>query len=244
MGSSGEVGTGVEQIYESFQNPKRVAGLIVNFVKNNLPDHALPKLFGMIDSEEGLTYLVSMIAERIIDRERNNDTNLLSPDASEGLKGFAGALIRQIDNEIEKRPEVGLRSGYDLTLVLGHTHKPFSWNTNSPKRPPGIAVPQQIYNTGGWIVESTAPATKHGASVVLVDENLSTACIRLYNETEDDSRYGIRVETADPASPDSLAFLQTVEASVDKHGGEWDAFTGKVARTDNDRRNALKARTS
>lgn len=244
MGSAGEVGTDIERIYESFQNPDQVAGYIVSFMKSMFPDHEFPKIAGIINPEEGLKWVVARLAERIIDRERRNDAHLLSPDALAGLDSYMLPLIRQIENEIEKRPNVGLKPGYDLTLVLGHTHKPFSWKKGSSERPAKLKTQQPLYNTGGWIVETTEPAAKHGAAVVLVDENLSTACIRLYNEIDDHTQFEVRVESCDDPSPDSIAFKEGIDQSVNRHSAEWDAFAREVVETVRNRREDLIAKST
>ena len=53
-----------------------------------------------------------------------------------------------------------------------------------------------VYNTGGWVVESVDPEPLHGGAMVLVDENLNTVSLRMYNEADAPSRYAVRTAEA------------------------------------------------
>ncbi|MFH1135278.1 MAG: metallophosphoesterase [Pseudomonadota bacterium] len=68
----------------------------------------------------------------------------------------------------------------ETVLVYGHTHKPFSCYKKFNNYP-GVV---DVYNTGGWVVETKKPSPLHGGAMVLVDEDLNVAAIRLYNEEE------------------------------------------------------------
>jgi len=74
-----------------------------------------------------------------------------------------------------------------LTFVLGHTHKPFvDWSD-------GIG----LLNTGGWVVDAPQEQPLHGASAVIVGDDLTTVGLRFYNE----GSYEVRVE--EPLAPEA-----------------------------------------
>ncbi|MFH0823062.1 MAG: metallophosphoesterase [Pseudomonadota bacterium] len=238
MGSAGQVGEGLERIYEAFQKHEEAAVLLANFLKSMLGLD-----LGYI-KQQALEYVMSQIVTSIIQRERGCDDAILGPEAVTGLDAFMDALLRQIDNEIENRPTLGLTKRPALTLVLGHTHKPFSWSRNSPERPSAMHTKQPMYNTGGWIVETVDPAPKHGASVMLVDENMSTCGIRVYNESEDGVPKIIHAETADDPSPDSQSFDRAVRESIVKRLNEWESLGLELTGEVDNRREALRGRAS
>ena len=81
--------------------------------------------------------------------------------------------VIQVLKEIGTMPE-------EVTLVFGHTHKPFQ---KDMKDFTGYPRWVNVYNTGGWVVETVFPEPVHGAAVVLVDEELNATSLRMYNVT-------------------------------------------------------------
>ena len=89
----------------------------------------------------------------------------------------------------------------EVTLVLGHTHKPF-FCTHPFK---GYPQSPRVYNTGAWSVDGMDPRPLHGANLVLIDEDLNDAAVRFYNESERPEDYRVRVESAEPRACESLS---------------------------------------
>ena len=67
----------------------------------------------------------------------------------------------------------------EVAFVYGHTHKPFvdQWSV------PGFPAPVSIANTGGWVVDTAAPAPVQAGVAVLVNENLDAASLQFYRQS-------------------------------------------------------------
>ncbi len=86
----------------------------------------------------------------------------------------------------------------DVTLIFGHTHKPFeaSWEFS------GFAKPVKVYNSGGWAIDpDNQIATLRGGAAILLDDELNAASLRLFNEHETAAEYRVRVAHAGDENP-------------------------------------------
>jgi hypothetical protein len=125
-----------------------------------------------------LTKILNLLLNDAANREVRQTDTPLSVDAESGLKLFLEKfLLRQIqtDNDGKIPP--------DVTFIFGHTHKPFEKATAYA----GYTGEVKVFNDGGWVADSLTPAPLQGAAVVLVDEDLNTASVRLYNETSNET---------------------------------------------------------
>lgn len=104
----------------------------------------------------------------------------------------------------------------ELTFVFGHTHSPYERSdlpiTAFPK-------PVHVLNTGGWVHEGAERQELIGASLVLVDEELTPVSVRLYNEV-DLSDWSVRAKEA-PGSAEPSAFLRRVERLLENDPEQW-----------------------
>ena len=100
----------------------------------------------------------------------------LSASAREGLLHYVSGPLR-----VQLRTELDSNMPSDVTFVFGHTHKPFQKDLDFDRYPRWV----NVYNTGGWVVDTMQAQRLHGGAVVLVDEALNTASLRMYNEAED-----------------------------------------------------------
>lgn len=126
----------------------------------------------------------------------------------------------------------------DVTFVFGHTHKPFQEDMNFRGFPEWV----DVYNTGGWIVESVTPEQLHGGAVILVDENLNTVSLCMYNEAEDLSKYEVRVKEATHEGEEKNPLFRKISNLVKTAEDPWKAFSAIIARTVRIRAKNLRAR--
>src|SRR3989304_8283830 len=118
-------------------------------------------------------------------RYRENKGRPLSEDAEKGLWSYMnGPLKEQIMTELKGNMPA------DVTFVFGHTHKPFQEDMNFK----GYPAWANVYNTGAWVVETVAPQPLHGGAVVLIDNDLNAAALRMYNENADPAGYSISLQ--------------------------------------------------
>lgn len=97
----------------------------------------------------------------------------LSALSSEGIEGLKRYLSDIVGPEID---DAGARRD-DVAFVFGHTHKPFQDRLVVP----GYPRPVNVFNTGGWNIDSTLRVTAEGADVVLWDENLMPVSLHMYS---------------------------------------------------------------
>jgi hypothetical protein len=125
--------------------------------------------------------------------------------------------------------------------VFGHTHKPFE-EVRRFDAYLGDGVP--VYNTGGWVVETEEPAPRHGGAVVLLNENLDIASLRLYNEAADPGGYQVEVHEVLLPGRSSRDFSSHLIRIVQSTLSPWKEFSQTIAKEINLRSVILKARIS
>jgi hypothetical protein len=220
----------VQQIYEMLAtddgradlSERLAAGIVERFFGNDwIPDSAqrfaFEKLFDALTRRAGA-------------HERVQVDDPLGPDAHAGLKRYvSGPLLRQITHECRhtRLPE-------SVAVIFGHTHKPFE----SSIEVPGFTRPVEVFNTGGWVVDSVERQPLHGAAIVFVDDALRCASLRMYTENADDEPLAtIRVSSVFD-NPLGHALEQAIGAAA----SECEAFTSAVELGIRVRAGALAAR--
>jgi len=219
MGRSGAVGTDVEIVYDKLQNESQLRLLISNLAsglanrpgragwKNWLEARLLKKVFNLV-------LFAAANAERSI------TDDYLTDDAKKGLQAYIeGPVLKQI--KIERNGNVPP----SVAVIFGHTHKPFQSQMRFDGYEPGV----NIYNTGGWVIDSADRHPLVGGAVVLADENLDLASLRMYNEEESPSAYSVKVETATLPNDAKNPFHDRIVGLVDATTAPWKAFSEVTA---------------
>ncbi len=106
------------------------------------------------------------------DSERYAQVDKLSTSGLEQLQAYLdGPCHAQLHDELNGNvPD-------DLTFVLGHTHKPYAQRL----RAKNYANAVKVYNTGGWTLNGPRLDNAEGAAMVLIDDQLNTASVRLFS---------------------------------------------------------------
>jgi UDP-2,3-diacylglucosamine pyrophosphatase LpxH len=235
MGRSGDVGKDIEIIYEKLQDKEEFKKLLYNLADSLARKYDLP---GWGDRMEAavLKVVFNAAVEAVFGTERTKGERLLSPDAEKGLWWYMNVPLRhQIDNECKEKK---LKVPTDMTFVFGHTHKPFQEDMNFKEYPGWV----NVYNTGGWVVETVDPQPLHGGAMVLVDEDLNAVSIRLYNEAGNPKDYRVRVEEATHGTDEHNPFFRRMTELVDPGGDPWKSFSEAAARAVHVRAQNLRAR--
>ena len=233
IGENGPIGEDVASVYqflltgsEEGRLQDRFARTLSETLMNALP---LPKTNQVRDA-------VNIIAKGIIDgtvgkfsqTERLSYTSYLGPSSIKGLRDYLiGAVGRQMLDEFgQKQPS-------QTAFIFGHTHKPFEDQIvvdGVVEGAEGVAPltmftsPVEVYNTGGWILDTSLLSTKEGASIIFVDDQMNVAALRAFNSTADDIPTQPHVHSLDPGNPMELALRAAVEANA----GLWAEFTDVV----------------
>lgn len=233
MGRSGKVGEDVELIYEMMQSPAGMKILMKNLsagiVDKFLSDNRLPDLL----EKKGLNLALDALAGAIVSRERRHTGGPLGEKSKEGLKSYMeGPLYKQCDYEVQGAGQL------ETTFVFGHTHKPYS----EDKKYDNYQSDVNVFNSGGWIVESEAPEPLRGGAVIFIDEDLYAASLRIYNEKKDNEKYEVAVENTVHAGEHANLMYNDLLRLVDPSAEPWSGLSETISREVKIRRENLRAR--
>lgn len=107
---------------------------------------------------------------------------------------------------------------------------------------PWVTIWVNVYNTGGWVVDSVEPQLLHGGAVILADEDLNTASLRMYNEDIDPGKYLVRVEETGHAGEAKNPFYRRMRDLVKPSKDPWKTFSAIAVSSVNVRAQNLRAR--
>ncbi len=219
LGRSGKAGETVKSIYEHMLSVSHFKKFLSQFAERMAKEYDLPGWGDWMEAKI-LEHVLGLVADFIMKRERAIRDLPLSSDAEEGLwKYVQGPLLKQYKSE-----QPGFMP-HRVSFVFGHTHKPFQQDLHFV----GYSGWVDVYNTGGWVVDSVAREPVHGASVVLGDENLNLTCLRMYNEAEDPDDYSVTVKRATHTGELEDPFHERIKTLVSRHRDIFEQFSRKVA---------------
>ncbi len=183
MGRSGIVGKDVQLLYDKMQDGNEVERIITSFARS-ISMKKKNKIVAWFEWKV-LKELFHLTLAKTAKKERS-ESGILSDDCFEGLKKYLEIYIRnqlvyELDDDI---PD-------DLTFIFGHTHKPFQQYVDFL----GYTGKVRVFNSGGWVVDTTTASTFHGGNIILVDDNLDTVALKMYRE--DDFTPGFQIITHD-----------------------------------------------
>lgn len=233
MGRSGDVGEDIGLLYEQMQDEEARQRLLQNLSNSLAERYNLPG-WGDWMERRIVNWLFNIVSKRVTNMERLQVTGKpLSDETQQGLWNYVEGPLK---GQVEAERRGGMPS--NVTFVFGHTHKPFSDDYNFRGYPEWV----NTYNTGGWVVDTVDRAPLHGAAMVLLDEELNGASVRLYNEAEDADSYRVRVEQAShPGEPGNPLYEKLAEV-VDPDSDPWADFSSLVATTVHKRAENLRQR--
>jgi UDP-2,3-diacylglucosamine pyrophosphatase LpxH len=236
LGRSGKWGQDVETIYEKMQSEEQFRKLLNDLAHSLAEKYDITGLGDWMNDKVG-ELIINGLVNKLVKNERSVADQRLSPDAEAGLSYYLNfPLWRQVDEECAKR---NLYSPHEATFVFGHTHKPFE-EVKEFAAYREINVP--VYNTGGWVVETTDPAPLHGGAVVLLNENLDCASLRLYNEADEPGGYQVAVNEVLPPGRAHSDFFLRLQDLVQPDQIPWSRFSETVATEVSLRARRLKER--
>ncbi len=233
MGRSGDVGEDIEIIYDKMQDPEELKKLLHSLARGLAKNYGNTGWLGIPDKVEEVTLsrVFDLLVNTFKGTERGDTSETLSKDAKAGLWRYVnGPLFKQLNHELTKEYSQNLATApLDMTIVFGHTHKPYARDENFSK---DYGRWVNVYNSGGWVVDTPRPKPIHGGAVIIVDEDLNAASLRMYNEAEEASGYRVSVENAshigEGLNPLFDDLYRLVEKNKDKE--PWRGFSAAAAR--------------
>jgi hypothetical protein len=226
LGRSGQVGADVELVYDKMQDPTQLEALFHNLAIEMAG--AVPPRWGWTHPLKSsfLAVLLRKVLGSIARREVHKTGGALSPDADAGLTRYLGDFLLsaiRAENDGTLPPE--------LTFIFGHTHKPFEML----RRVDGVAQEIQVLNSGGWVVDTLHPDPLHGAAIILVDDELNSASIRLYNESDSAEGRAVSILSANDSNP----LVAGLKSRLDLQAPCWKTVPGAALAAIRDHRQNL-----
>jgi len=232
LGRSGPAGGNVELIYDKLQSQSALAALLENVAYGLAQNHRLPVL-GETMTAWSLNLLLRPMVRWLASAEVQQTDVQLSETSKATLKRYLqGPLRAQV---LSERPRVPS----EVTVVFGHTHKPFEQVESYD----GFAEKVKLYNSGGWVVDSEDSAKHPGWAVILIDESLNTASLRLAKRDSvgtDTFAIGQAAEAGAPPNPLHDRLLGLVDATR----APWSDFLTVLQSSATDHLENLKAKIS
>ena len=227
LGRSGGVGTDVGFIYDTLQSPKAMKPLLTNLARGVTAKTRGPRWLHRLEASP-LTWLLTKLVARASRLERSKTGGALSARAEMGLRSYLQIPLHdQITSEYASVPPA-------VSFVFGHTHKPFVGTQAIDGYPAAI----NIYNTGGWVVDTIEPNLLQGGAAVLIDESLDVLLLRVYNQTADDS-FRVHVERSQTEVPSP--FADKISSLVNPEDSIWLSLSTTASQLVAERHRALSS---
>lgn len=219
MGRSGNVGQDIGLLYDKLQDQQEVEKLLENLAAGLVKRWNHLKWAEGLETK-GLAWILDLTLGRVASLERHRPAQALSPDAESGLHWYVeGPLLEQL--RIENHGHIPA----NISLLFGHTHKPFQTQITFA----GYPAPLSVYNSGGWVVDKLEPAPIYGAAALLIDEELRTTSLRLYNQADDPASYAVQVGDISRQPEVRNPFYERIRALVRPEQAPWKTFSEAVA---------------
>ncbi len=234
IGENGPIGEDVASVYQ-FMLTGSEEGRLQDRLARTLADNLMKTL--PLPKTNQVKEAVAIISKGLIDgtvgkfsqTERLSYTSYLGADSIEGLRDYlVGAVGKQMLEELPEQPA-------QTAFVFGHTHKPFEDqmvveggvpdNVFSGGPAEMFPAPVEVYNTGGWILDTSLLSTKEGASIIFVDEDMNVAALRAFNISADKTPELPYVHSLDPGNPMEVALNEALSKNADV----WKEFARVVA---------------
>jgi hypothetical protein len=233
LGRSGDVGEDVGLVYDMLQSDQaieKLAGNLAAGIAQRVPRTGVIGWFHWL-IRRALDKVLKRVATNVAATERRSPTTALSAKSEPGLMAYLGGpLIKQLASEAPHRDG---RLPEQVKFVFGHTHKPFV----GIRVVPGLANPVRIFNSGGWVVDTLSVEPLHGANLVLVDENLEVACVRMYNQATEAAAYQVRLDDGLPE--EQGPFYERLSELIRADDAVWTAFSVAAATLVGEREKTL-----
>lgn len=231
IGQAGKAGKDIKLIYQKMQDREAFQKLLSNLAETLARRYDLPG-WGDIMEAGLLKVFFEGLMDKIPGLERSKTEKILTPELEKGLWEYVNTPLK---NQIME--ELGGSMPYDVTFVFGHTHKPFQEDLNFREYPQWV----NVYNTGGWVVDTVDPEPLHGAAMVLLDEDLNAVSVRMYNESADPRAYSVSVEEATHAGEVRNPLYLKIRQLVDPLEDPWKSFSEMAGRAVRVREQNLRA---
>ena len=232
IGRSGAAGKEVETLYEHMHNSEHMKKYISKIAKKLATQYDIPYVPDDYMEKKVLQFILNQFFSQFTKGEREVRISTMSKETENGISFYLDLTWKQIKKECD-----GWKPS-ELTFVIGHTHKPFEKHV--PIDWLERTVP--VYNAGGWVVDTVDPSPLYGGSVILIDEELNLASLRMYNEAVSPNAYRIEVKAVDE-NGENNPFYDRISHLVNSEENEpWKQFSSEAFRAVHEREERLEKR--
>ncbi|MBM2576345.1 hypothetical protein JQC91_08500 [Jannaschia sp. Os4] len=222
LGDAAGLGREAEDLYQRLLTPTgfrraltRWSDIATDAIADRVPGGALPEPRAAIGA--ATRAILGATLGRMREDERHHEVDALPPDGRRGLTWYLGAPVAaQVAEELDAPPAA-------LTYVCGHTHKPYAERIAAP----GLPVPVEVLNSGGWTLNGPRLDNAEGAGVVLIDDAMNAVLLRAVGTPRNGVAPEPRVEGF--GSGDGGAFRRDVEARLEGSRAAWTALSEAAA---------------
>jgi hypothetical protein len=216
LGRSGQVGADMGRIYADLTSAQDVDALVSNLVAA-----MTAKRPGWLRAPERwvLNEVLGREVNKVATSERGTPAVTLTAAGQTGLRDYLQGPVRgQLHQQLGQVPD-------EVTFVYGHTHKPFvdQWSV------PGFASPVYIANTGGWVVDTAAPAPVQAGVAVLVNDDLDAASLQFYRQSPGSAPVPVQL-LPPPAGGQPSAWHSELSSRIDPAAAPWAAMSESAAK--------------
>lgn len=250
LGQAWESGYGLEPVYEKALDERQFGEVLANL------SLGLLKEMGSKHFAKGEAFILGrflrLLYHHFAGTEKGQTEEVLSDGGRTELRRYLeGPLhaqigyditawkkgVNELDESVYTPDYFSDMTAPKTTFIFGHTHKPFVCH-ESFKGFPGKV---EVFNSGGWVVETLDPGTYHGGSIVLVDNHLNVAAIRMYNEQGAGAVLPVAPDSPQPRTR-TLNPLERAVHGLNFSNAPWTTFSKMVAVTVPMRRKYLRKR--
>ncbi len=190
LGRAGGAGADMRTLFRMLRDPDRFGPFASDLARRIAEVRDLAWIPGNLVERVALERLFRWAGPKL-SGERARRATVQSPEIRVGIERYLfGPAFRQLRDELGRVPD-------DLTFVYGHTHKPYEDVMEDPADRRTV----RVYNTGGWPIDSREPSDVMGASVLLMNERLDIACLRIYNDRAPDGDVSLEVRATTQDEP-------------------------------------------
>jgi hypothetical protein len=218
LGRSADVGRDMELVYDKFQNKKQRDRLLGNLFTGLSKTKGSSNCLGWWKAKlmKILFTLCKCLLPRLVPLEKYRRDAFLGRQAQDGLNEYMqGPVLNQFETEYSR----SIPS--DVTFVFGHTHKPFQKFMVFNEYPSDVSV----YNSGGWVVDTTCVEPLHGGALIVIDEDLNVVSLRMYNEAKDRDKYAVKVQDLTPSGAARSSLCVEMQDLVCPGKSPWSDFS-------------------
>ncbi len=225
LGRSGQAGEDVGKVYDKMQSDEAFKALLRNLAAGIVPRGRFLSFL----ERPLVAWVLGRTVGRLALREVRATGGPLSADAIAGLASYMETYVQA---EIARGHDGKIPA--DTTFIFGHTHKPFEAQMAFK----GFSQPVKVLNSGGWVVDTLTAEPLHGGAVIVVDDELNVALVRLYQEG---AGAGGRIEVKAAATGANPLYEQ-LKQRIDPEAEPWKSLGIISARAVDSHRDNLRRR--